>query len=96
MSAQRILKVAPRSVTGSLTPSSGPATLAALSPGLNASQALWSLRDSISPASRGPASVKTITTDNGSEFARHQWLDSALGCTSYFCTSYASWERGSN
>ena len=40
--------------------------------------------------------VKTITTDNGSKFARHQWLDSVLGCTSYFCTPYASWERGSN
>lgn len=40
--------------------------------------------------------VKTITTDNGSEFARHEWLDHHLGCTSYFCTPYASWERGSN
>ena len=40
--------------------------------------------------------VKTITTDNGSEFAHHQWLDSQLGCNSYFCTPYASWERGSN
>ena len=40
--------------------------------------------------------VKTITTDNGSEFARHEWLDSQLGCTSYFCNPYASWERGSN
>ena len=40
--------------------------------------------------------VKTITTDNGTEFAMHQWLDAQLGCASYFCTPYASWERGSN
>jgi len=28
-------------------------------------------------------------------FARHQWLDSQLGCSSYFCISLRSWERGS-
>jgi transposase, IS30 family len=40
--------------------------------------------------------VKTVTTDNGKEFARHQELDAALGCQSYFCRPYASWQRGSN
>lgn len=40
--------------------------------------------------------VKTITTDNGGEFALHEWLDAQLGCTSYFCRPYASCERGSN
>lgn len=40
--------------------------------------------------------VKTVTTDNGREFARHQDLDAELGCKSYFCRPYASWQRGSN
>jgi transposase, IS30 family len=40
--------------------------------------------------------VKTITTDNGGEFAMHEWLDAQLGCTSYFCRPYASCQRGSN
>ena len=40
--------------------------------------------------------VKTVTTDNGGEFALHERLDAQLGCTSYFCRPYASWERGSN
>ena len=40
--------------------------------------------------------AKTITTDNGREFARHQDLDAELGCQSYFCRPYASCERGSN
>ena len=40
--------------------------------------------------------VKTVTTDNGKEFARHQELDAELGCQSYFYRPYASWQRGSN
>ena len=40
--------------------------------------------------------VKTITTDNGGEFALHERLDVQLGCTSYFCRLYASCQRGSN
>jgi transposase, IS30 family len=40
--------------------------------------------------------VKTVTTDNGKEFARHLDLDAELGCQSYFCRPYASWQRGSN
>ena len=40
--------------------------------------------------------VKTVTTDNGKEFARHHELDAELGCQSYFCRPYASWQRGSN
>ena len=40
--------------------------------------------------------VKTVTTDNGSEFARHAKLDRHVGCLSYFCRPYASWQRGSN
>jgi IS30 family transposase len=40
--------------------------------------------------------VKTVTTDNGSEFAHHERLDQAVGCNSYFCRPYASWQRGTN
>ena len=41
-------------------------------------------------------SIKTVTTDNGGEFAMHEQLDAALGCTSYFCDPYCSWQRGTN
>jgi IS30 family transposase len=40
--------------------------------------------------------VKTITSDNGCEFAMHEAVDAALGCTSYFARPYASWQRGTN
>ena len=40
--------------------------------------------------------VKTVTTDNGGEFALHEKLDAAVGCKSFFCRPYASWQRGSN
>jgi transposase, IS30 family len=42
------------------------------------------------------AAVKTVTTDNGKEFALHELLDQALGCDSYFADPYASWQRGLN
>lgn len=40
--------------------------------------------------------VKTITFDNGKEFAEHYKINRELGCKSYFCHPYSSWERGSN
>jgi IS30 family transposase len=40
--------------------------------------------------------VKTITYDNGKEFAEHARIDRALGSTSYFADPFASWQRGSN
>jgi transposase, IS30 family len=40
--------------------------------------------------------LKTVTTDNGREFALHERFDAAMGCQSYFCDPYASWQRGSN
>jgi IS30 family transposase len=42
------------------------------------------------------ARVKTLTFDNGLEFARHGEIDRALQSTSYFADPYASWQRGSN
>ena len=46
----------------------------------------------------GPLSplVKTLTFDNGKEFAEHQRIDTALQSTTYFADPFASWQRGSN
>ena len=38
--------------------------------------------------------VKTITYDNGLEFAKHGFVNDLLGCESYFCKPYSSWEKG--
>jgi IS30 family transposase len=40
--------------------------------------------------------LKTITSDNGKEFAAHETISKALGITFYFAHPYHSWERGSN
>ena len=42
------------------------------------------------------ARVRTLTVDNGKEFANHQATDQALGIQSYFADPYCSWQRGSN
>jgi len=42
------------------------------------------------------ARVKTLTFDNGLEFAQHGEIDQALDSTSYFADPYASWQRGTN
>ena len=38
--------------------------------------------------------VKTITTDNGSEFCDHRKISQALGATVYFANPYSSWQKG--
>lgn len=38
--------------------------------------------------------LKTITTDNGSEFAAHEWLSKRLEVPIYFTDSYSSWQKG--
>jgi len=40
--------------------------------------------------------LKTITADNGKEFAMHEKIACQLGINFYFCTPYHSWERGAN
>ena len=40
--------------------------------------------------------VKTLTFDNGKEFAGHSTIDTALNSTTYFADPFASWQRGSN
>ena len=38
--------------------------------------------------------LKTITTDNGSEFAEHEWITKQLNVPVYFTDSYCSWQKG--
>ena len=40
--------------------------------------------------------VKTITFDNGKEFAGHETIAKTLGVDCYFAHPYSSWERGTN
>lgn len=40
--------------------------------------------------------LKTITADNGLQFAAHEKVADALDCDFYFARPYHSWERGSN
>ena len=42
------------------------------------------------------ASVHTITTDNGREFAQHERIAKQLGADFFFAHPYSSWERGAN
>lgn len=38
--------------------------------------------------------VRSITTDNGTEFAEHEVISKSLGCKVYFAHPYSSWEKG--
>ncbi|MFC2530333.1 hypothetical protein [Segatella oris] len=38
--------------------------------------------------------VRTITTDNRTEFAAHETISRELGITVYFARPYCSWEKG--
>jgi IS30 family transposase len=58
--------------------------------------------ENVVKASRGAfkdlpeAMKKTITLDNGKEFAKHEALAKVTGSTVYFAHPYHSWERGLN
>jgi IS30 family transposase len=41
------------------------------------------------------AARRSITFDNGSEFAHHQKLEKELGMLTYFCDPHSPWQRGS-
>jgi len=43
-----------------------------------------------------PETIKTMTFDNGKEFAGFKELERELDMTSYFARPYHSWERGTN
>ena len=38
---------------------------------------------------------KTITLDNGSEFAQHRKLEQKTGVRAFFCEPHSPWQRGS-
>ena len=38
---------------------------------------------------------RSITYDNGSENAQHEFINDQLNTDSYFCNPYHSWEKGS-
>ena len=40
--------------------------------------------------------VKTITTDNGKEFAEWEQIEKELNCEVYFCDTFCAWQNGSN
>ena len=40
--------------------------------------------------------VKTITTDNGTEFADWEAIEKELNCQVYFCDTFCAWQKGSN
>ena len=40
--------------------------------------------------------IKTVTFDNGKEFAYHKEVATTLNCKTYFAKPYHSWERGQN
>lgn len=40
--------------------------------------------------------VHTVTSDNGSEFAKHGKISDELGAKYYFCNPFCSWQRGTN
>ena len=43
-----------------------------------------------------PELVKTITTDNGAEFADWRTMEKELNCEVYFCDTFCAWQKGSN
>jgi IS30 family transposase len=40
--------------------------------------------------------VKTITCDNGKEFAGWRQIEAALGCEMYFADAFCAWQKGTN
>ena len=40
--------------------------------------------------------VKTITVDNGTEFADWETIEKELNCEVYFCDTFCAWQKGSN
>ena len=42
------------------------------------------------------AVIHSITSDNGTEFARHKWIAQKLNSSFFFAHPYSSWERGLN
>lgn len=55
------------------------------------------VRESIEALNKMPWQYrKTMTADNGSEFARFKFMEDALGMQVFFAHPYSAWERGTN
>jgi IS30 family transposase len=65
----------------------------ALSPNKTAEAVKQAILDALTPLA---AWVKTLTYDNGKEFALHEDIAEALKAKGYFAHPYHSWERGLN
>ena len=56
----------------------------------------YPVREAIIELLKWDPRIKTITFDNGKEFAEHEKIADALNVDCYFANPYASWERGTN
>jgi len=65
-------------------------SLARLVPDLKADTIIKALKQAFKPYV-----VKSITTDNGSEFRKHLIMQKTLKAPVYYCHPYRSWEKGS-
>ena len=65
----------------------------ALSEDKSAQNVKWALVQALEPFSDA---LKTMTYDNGKEFALHEDIAKQLGANGYFAHPYHSWERGCN
>ncbi len=63
---------------------------------LKSKNALALAKEAVKALSRSKLPVKTITFDNGLEFACHQHIARKLKAVTYFAHPYHSWERGLN
>ena len=63
---------------------------------LASKNALALAKATIKALGRSALPVKTITFDNGLEFACHELIGTQLGAATYFAHPYHSWERGLN
>lgn len=54
------------------------------------------VRKALRSIRRSMPGIKSITTDNGSEFLEYELLRAAVKCPIYYCHSYAAWEKGTN
>jgi len=61
--------------------------------GKNAQQVTEQIVETLQPHKQW---IKTITSDNGKEFAMHKTIAEQLGIDYYFANPYHSWERGCN
>ncbi len=52
-------------------------------------KAITDILDQLDPRLR-----RSMTFDNGGEFARHALIKDAFAMTTYFCDAYASWQKG--